>query len=286
MEGNDQEYHPDFAASDGDIVVASKEGTRFRVQSSVLSVASSFFRDTLSLPQGKDTAASASTDVIDLDEPTRVVETLLCIVYCKGINPGTAFPTLDTVTALLFAAEKYELQGVLSYLRTLIMSPRFLKFPLSVYAMSVRYGWKEEAKHCIPLTLRLDLTTAEHRKVLESLDSGALLAILDLRWTRKAALRRLLEARESAMNPYACQLCRANGDPNVWRELKWLVLDQFEKQPDGETLTKESAFWGCYAIRELLGRFRSPPNCPTQCISKGRLTREVVGLLDSFGGVP
>lgn len=55
-------------------------------------------------------------------------------------------PTLDDVTALLYAAEKYEMPGALSYLRAVVMSPRFHETPIPVYGLCVRYNWKAESK--------------------------------------------------------------------------------------------------------------------------------------------
>lgn len=135
------QFQPDFEFNDA-VTHSSAEGALFRVPSITLRMASGFFRTMLPLPQGQE----EEEEIIQLEEPTRVVGTMLRIVCCVGIDVGCALATIDDMSALLFAAEKYEIPGVIFLVQASITSRRFLRRTLLVYSISCRHGWTEESR--------------------------------------------------------------------------------------------------------------------------------------------
>lgn len=185
----EKEFLAGLEIQEAAVTLSSKEGCAYRVPAITLRMASGFFRAMLTLPQGKH-----MEETVQLEEPTRVVDTMLRIVCCVGVDAGSALTTTDDLSALLFAAEKYEMPGVTCFARASILDPRFLRAPLQVYCICCRYGWTPEAQHIAYYTLAFDFTDKMHRPVLERLSGISLMALLDLRWQRKALLKVILES--------------------------------------------------------------------------------------------
>ena len=99
-------FQTGFDIPGADLVLSSKEGHLFRVPSVTLRTASEFFNTTLTLPQGENKGSQIQV-TINLDEPTRVVNTMLRIVCCIGLDTNIAVESFEDLSALLFAAEKY-----------------------------------------------------------------------------------------------------------------------------------------------------------------------------------
>jgi len=280
-------YHPRFSFPEGDIALCSKDGTLFRVPSMTLRMASGFFRSTLTLPQKptsseeKDSSETSEPEVLSVEEPARVIETLLNIVCCLGLDPATALASFDDISGLLFAAEKYEIPGVTAFLRTAIMGPRFLEDPLRVYALSCRYGWDAEAELTSRLTLSLDLSEQKHRSTLDTLHGAHLMSLLHLRWLRKSQLRTALDKFAASRVPYKCQRCYAVIDVHAWRELKWLMLDEIERRPSGESI-KTQAFSDSPTARSVFSLTCPQAQCGRLCFDKDATLENIGKAIDAL----
>jgi len=163
-----------FDAPDADVILrapirpGSDEFKDFHVHKLILSLASIVFRDTFSIPQPpRHTLEDTTLDVVKVDEAAKVLETFLQLVY--PVDP----PLVDDlwlVDDLLQFADKYIANSVRMKLKTLLVSPSFLKAdPIGVFAVACRSNLDEEAKLAISRTLSFDIVnriSEEHLNVM------------------------------------------------------------------------------------------------------------------------
>ena len=110
-------YDPAFAEEDANIILQSSDATLYRMHTFTLRTTSGFFRAMLTLPQHE----SASTEErIILDEPSKVLGTLLRIISGFRLQIWETFDHEDSeVEGVLAAAEKYDMEGALSVIRSI-----------------------------------------------------------------------------------------------------------------------------------------------------------------------
>ncbi|KAJ8518052.1 hypothetical protein ONZ45_g4845 [Pleurotus djamor] len=225
--------HPDFSEPDADVVLGTK-GTMFRVHSFTLKTTSGWFRTMLSLPQTPPPPSRNPGEVIYVEEDTQTLEILLRIICGLPIPPVESY---DVVDALLFAAEKYDMPGVMSIVRILVMTPALLKDPFRLYIIACRFGWEAEAKRASTQTLTYNLLDKDMRPLLERLSSSALLDLLELHRSRREGLRqRLNEAPFVAGGTASCSSCNGLIDYHTWRELKYKIILEMDNRPLGDTV--------------------------------------------------
>lgn len=117
----------------------------------VLSLSSRWFREMFTLPQRPLTeyelgrpSKTGVPETISVSEPAKVLAGVL------GVVSGQPLPSLhdiDYVDDLLRAAEKYEMQSVISLVRVAVMMSGFLKTrSVRVYGIASSRGWAEEAQ--------------------------------------------------------------------------------------------------------------------------------------------
>jgi hypothetical protein len=155
-------YDAAFAEDDAKIVLTSSDKVHYRVHSFTLRTTSGFFRDMISLPQPHDT--QSREDVIALDETSHVLGTLLRIICGLGVMKWESY---DHVEDVLAAAQKYDMMGPMMTIRSVIMTPAFVRQPLRLYSIAARFGWEEEAKFASKHTLNLSLHDTQHSIILE-----------------------------------------------------------------------------------------------------------------------
>jgi len=153
-----------FDAPDADVIIraplqqGSKEPTikDFHVHKTILSVASPFFRDMFSIPQPPQPAGGdTALPIIPVKESAGVFETFLRLIY--PIEPPV-INSLQLVDHLLRLADKYIVEGVHTKLKSILMSPSFLRDdPILVYAIACRANLNKEARLAIPYTFQTDL---------------------------------------------------------------------------------------------------------------------------------
>ncbi|KAF5351728.1 hypothetical protein D9756_007460 [Leucocoprinus leucothites] len=223
--------HPLFASPDGDVVLSARGGqTFFRVHTYTLKTTSGFFRAMYSLPQSK----SPVDDIIYLDEDAEVLEPLLRMVSGLELPPLT---DCDLIEKILFVAEKYEMPGPISTLRLLASTQDLLNNPLRLYAFACRHGWEEEAKLASKQTLKLDLFDPCHQETLQQLPSKALLDLLNLRHRRREQLRSRLDTTPFVSGATAnCVRCDSVIEYHTWRELKYKIVLEMDRRPQGDTV--------------------------------------------------
>ncbi|KIJ67481.1 hypothetical protein HYDPIDRAFT_108258 [Hydnomerulius pinastri MD-312] len=241
--------HPAFDSPDADVVLVSKDLTRFRVHSFTLKTTSGWFRSLFSLPRPSPSnpdATSTSTpkptlvpstsnpETIHLDEDSSTLELLLRMISGLPIQPLT---TYDTVDALLFASEKYDMPGPASLVRIAVLTPPLADQPLRLYAAAARCGWTEEAKVASQRTLAMDLWKEDNWEMLSRVDVRAVLDLLKLHRARREGLRKRLDQHPFVGGNMAlCSRCRRQIDHHTWRELKYKVILEMDTRPLGDTV--------------------------------------------------
>lgn len=80
-----EEYHEHFNDADGDVVLKSSDGTKFRTYALLLRLSSSFFRTMLDLPQ--PAASHTQGAVLLLDEDAGVIANVLTVISGKAFSP-------------------------------------------------------------------------------------------------------------------------------------------------------------------------------------------------------
>ena len=150
-----------FDAPDADVIIraplqqGSKELKDFRVHKTILSVASTPFRDVFSIPQPPQPAESDTTlPIVQVAESAGDFEIFLRLIY--PIEP----PVINSLQLVdhLRLAEKYMATGVHARLKQILFSPSFLRDdPVLVYAIACRANLNKEAIFAILRTLETDL---------------------------------------------------------------------------------------------------------------------------------
>jgi hypothetical protein len=233
-------FHPQFCSPEADVILGAKDGTLFRVHSHTLKTTSVWFRTMFSLPQNPNPVKSeldmADREVMqfNVDEDAHVLESLLRMIC--GL-PIPAIDSYDTIEALLFAAEKYDMPGPMSIIRMLVMTPPLLEHPLRLYASACRFGWEPEAKFASTQTLTYNLHAPEHRPLLQRLGTSAILNLFELHRTRRERLRQRLDDPPFVAGGISgCHHCGMSIDYHTWRELKYKIILEMDVRPLGDTI--------------------------------------------------
>ncbi|KAJ7752624.1 hypothetical protein B0H16DRAFT_788571 [Mycena metata] len=236
-------YHSAFADSDADVVLASSEGTLYRVHAYTLRTTSGLFKTLLSLPPPP---GGHTVSPIPTGEPDTVLEPLLCLMCGLHTPP---WPSLAALSAVLTLAQNWVSPGPIAYLRPLLKSPKFLTTdPLRVYALAAHFGFRAEAQIASTHTLTLDLLHPQHADALGAMPAVAALALVRLHRTRRDALRALLDSPERFLagngQPFYCSACAITPLENrTWRALKHRILRELDACAGGDALGAR-AMWG------------------------------------------
>jgi hypothetical protein len=235
-----QLFHPLFSSLEGDVTLGAKGGTLFRVHSFTLKTTSGWFRTMFSLPQQ---GTPSPPIMIHLDEDVQILESLLRMVCGLPIIRPDSY---DTVDALLYATEKYDMPGPTSIIRHLIMTPPLTEEPLRLYAVACRYGWTEEAKIASEGTLKYNLHDPEHRSSLLRLGTEAILNLFELHRSRREGLRARLNQFpfiEGRMRTCGAAHCTWQVDYHHWRELKYKIILEMDVRPLGDSISTGLTEW-------------------------------------------
>lgn len=123
-----------------------------------------------------------------LEEDVEVLEPLLRMVC------GLPFPDITSLGLLekvIFAAEKYDMQGAMSILRLCMVSPLLQEDSIRMYAIARRHGWEEIAKCYSTKTLTLNIFNSEHQAAMRTASSDAILDLFMLHRGRKDGYDRI-----------------------------------------------------------------------------------------------
>ena len=230
---DESRFHPLFASPEADVILGAKDGVLFRVHSFTLKTTSLWFKAMFSLPQ-KAGSVQPDNIHINLDEDATTLECLLRMVC--GM-PILMIDSYDTIDALLYAAEKYDMPGPLSIIRMLVMTRPLLDHPLRLYGAACRFGWESEAKFASTQTLTYNIHAPEHRPFLQRLGTNAILDLFQLHRIRRERLRQRLDDPPFVSGGMStCHACGMMIDYHTWRELKYKIILEMDVRPLGDTI--------------------------------------------------
>ncbi|KAI0738449.1 hypothetical protein C8Q80DRAFT_1275452 [Daedaleopsis nitida] len=135
--------HP-FNQSTADIIITSSDDVPFRLHRIILSLASDFFSDMLSLPQPTQNQRADETDVIptiSVSESSEVLEKLFRLCYPVDDPP---MKTIEEVRSILEAAMKYQMSEAVKITKRKLLALASTD-PLRVYCVACQFGLEEEA---------------------------------------------------------------------------------------------------------------------------------------------
>ncbi|PPQ68058.1 hypothetical protein CVT26_007342 [Gymnopilus dilepis] len=159
----------DHPAADVILRSSDKEPMDFRFFKMLLTLSSPFFSDIFTLPQPNIPLLYPSErlgldgekiSLVQMAEDKETLQLLLGLCTPISVHESPRFSSLQEISKVAEAALKFEMDGVLKYLRGEIISLRFIEAqPLRVFAIAYRYGWDEEARKAARYTLRHSIDT-------------------------------------------------------------------------------------------------------------------------------
>ncbi|KAI0775829.1 hypothetical protein BD413DRAFT_652585 [Trametes elegans] len=158
---------PPFDAPNADLVLRSSDRVDFRVFQCIITLASPSMLQHSSVFLAEEPRVGLPP-VYRVPEDSTVLEALLRTIY-PAAKSCQHYP-LDTLLALLAAAQKYGLEGTEQAVRE--TWPKHLKTAsLRLYLASVRYGWTEEARACVDALLQAHDVPAIYQLYLPELET-------------------------------------------------------------------------------------------------------------------
>ncbi|KAG2367638.1 hypothetical protein BDR07DRAFT_1393163 [Suillus spraguei] len=230
-------YHPLFGSPDADVIFRSSEGTYYRLHSIVLRTTSGFFRPMLSLSDHVDGSGSSpqadpssETSPIGLQEKDGVLTRIFTMI--SGIEIPQ-WDSLDEIEEVLHAAEKYDMPGPISILRSAITSHRFMANPLHVYAIAARYQWEEVLQHAAEACLAIPIHKRNYLPVLKRVPTDDLLRLIDLRRERRDAFLNAMSNKVQFTSGSSREKCTCGKitDHHPWYLFKLSVYMEMDEKP-------------------------------------------------------
>jgi hypothetical protein len=188
-----------FDGPDADVILRaplepeSDEFRDFHVYKNILSIASSVFRDILSIsPPLRHTSGGITLDVIEVAEPARVIEPFLQLIY--PVDPPV-IEDLRLLDDLFQLAVKYAAKGVSAKLKKLLISPSFLKDdPIGVFVIACRGNLKEEQRLAVSHTFSIDVVSEISEEHLQSMTAKTYHRLVAKHAFRRKQLIRAVDA--------------------------------------------------------------------------------------------
>jgi len=242
MASSDRTYHPAFSEEDATFVLTSSDGTNYRLHPFTLRTTSGFFRDMISLPQ-KSTgeagdAKPAQEEQIALDEGNRVLTPLLKMISGLAVE---RWKSLEELEGVLDAAQKYDMPGPLSTIRSTVASPPSyitLENPLRLYIIAARHDWEEEAQAASVHTLEVCLHDEALASILQQVSSAYLLKLFRLHRIRRDKFREYIERDNRRFGLDICASCRAGNQLTPLEQIAHMFVREMDQKPGGNFLAE------------------------------------------------
>jgi hypothetical protein len=220
-----------FRSPDADIIIISSHRVAFKVHSRMLIEASTVFQTMFSLPQPQISSDNTTPPEVHMDDNSEILHLLLKYIY-PSQKPDLS---LKQIRALLWTADKYDLEWMKSALRHVLVSENFLReSPVQVFLIAQSHDLQEEARVACRRSLAdVDVVTLQ-------LEPGDLLGQSGLEMCR---LMQLHQSRARSaygiLQAFTLQTCYgcddARGRPRWWF-LYFLPLFQHPTSKDLFTL--------------------------------------------------
>ena len=246
---------------DADLILRSADQVHFRVHKSLLSIASPFFKDLLSLPQPLDSEVVDGLPIVQLSEDAELLSYLIPMLY--PVHPVIPSPWLeDQTSSLLAACQKYDMVSIQSLIRAEVRCrPSYNSLGSSgafrTYALASNKGLTPEMENAALLTLDYPMTFETLGEGLRLFEGWALRDLVRFRKRCRdnvvACLDSFLEARAGPSKIWVGCPSAVRYTANHWGQSvqvndslpKWLceVLSQNKDKMQGFThiITKPSS---------------------------------------------
>jgi hypothetical protein len=235
-------YHPSYASSDADLVLASSDGRLFKVHSPILRLSSVVFRDMFSLPRNGDPA----DEPIPLSERAIVLKGLLDVLYPgKFVESPWPYSYEDFLDLCVVLTHKYDVENGEKLASSLFHDDRLPFSPILRYGLARRFGWHMEAKNAKVATLTRGLFLEDTFRELRKLDSDASLDLIEFHEERKRKVLDIFEPGPWQAGSWGLTFYGHQHSPKCWKHEKglmdapvWLALRdclrvEIERQPTG-----------------------------------------------------
>jgi len=284
-----------FTTNGGDIILrAGPEPDSkhdFRVHKVILSLASPVFEDMFGLPQPPDQNLSGEDQlpIVEVSDPPEVLDKLLRLIY-PGVEPPK-IADIPTLTALLSAADKYNITSIYPALRDTLKT-LLRNYPFRAYVVACRFGFLEEAKEAAKVGKARDVIREGIDEEVRHISSVDLLRWVKFIQEREAEGRSILMDafdwsewcaqsscdHEGDGDDFYFRLEKAVGDaitlnPCVESKDLFAVLDKVPDHPPGCKPPPHSAEFYRY------GDDRGVFECPLQPMT---IRNNLVGVADEF----
>ncbi|PPQ69583.1 hypothetical protein CVT25_000957 [Psilocybe cyanescens] len=255
---------PPFDHPDADVILRSSdlEPVDFRVFKLLLSLSSPFFSEIFTLPQPSTPSSFYSDEylessrglpVVQMAEDKETLQLLLGLCFPISAHETPRISSLQEMQKVIEAAMKFEMEGILKYLRHELVAPRFIESqPVRVFAIAYRNGWDAEAKKAAKYTLRQPVDTP-YVAELELISGATLYRLREYHRicgevaSSRARLQPALAEYDDTWTWIACKRC-----PSAWSTrsvnfpdarkwwVDWIedVADALRVKPWGETARK------------------------------------------------
>ena len=245
-----------FTTDDGDIILRAGQESGsihdFRVHKFILSLASPVFKDMFAFPQPPDQDPDEQPGVptIDVPDPPQVLDAILRFIY-----PGVELPTftdLSIVSALLAAADKYNIATMYPVLRTALRAG-LPHDSFRVYAIACRFGFSEEAREAAMVSTTESILYGNFDEVVQHISSADLFRFVRFVQERETKGRSIID--HSFMWSTMC----LKSSCGHWEDAKDFYF-HLEKEVGDAFASKP-----CLEVKDLFGVFDRildpPPGC-------------------------
>jgi len=149
-----------FDDPDADIILRSCDHREFRVLKLYITKASPVLQETIQSALSSPTASTApSLPSVQLSDSGTTLSSLLSFILPM---PSVLPPTIEQTMLLLSAAQKYQMEFIMSTIRAVIVSqdPPFIRqeTAVQVYSLAQTHGLRQEALHAARATLTFSFT--------------------------------------------------------------------------------------------------------------------------------
>jgi len=221
------------------------------------------FRDMMTLPTPVD--EKGEVPPLLLEETATILDLGFRFLYPIPNPPITSF---DSLKELLRLADKYNLEGVMHTLRSILISRPFLEqSPLRSYAIACLYNFEEERKLASRYCLKMDvIMETEIIDELAMMTGKDLLRLIKLQQTRTTAIVNFM----ATTAPSSCSGAGAtSGIPLWWIEFKSKAKEEIRTRPLADTIFQAKFLAQCVNAGVANGCMQ----CPTNYLSSATQAR-------------
>ncbi|KZP28596.1 hypothetical protein FIBSPDRAFT_852304 [Athelia psychrophila] len=149
--------------------------------------------------------------------------------------------SLEEMEGVLDAAQKYDMPGPISMIRSSVSSsdsPSLFvsENPLRLYIIALRHGWEAEAQAASTHLLNVCLYDEALTPMLQQVPSSHLLKLFRLHRIRRDKFKEYIERDNRRFGIDICASCRTGGQQTPLEQLAQMFVGEMDRQPGGKAL--------------------------------------------------